>query len=72
MDLSSRGVTDEIQLGCHSNDLGEMFCMQISSSIAEKSILFDIVESVHNTVTKMASIPKFSRSLIRINTVRNY
>ena len=60
MDLSSHGVTDEIQLGYHSDNLGE-FVMQIRASIIEIYILFNIVESMHDTATKMVSIPMFSR-----------
>ena len=36
VDLSSHGVTDEIQLGCHSDNLGE-FVMQISAAIVKTS-----------------------------------
>ena len=66
MDLSSHGVTDDIP-----TTLEENFYMQISAMI-EKSILFNIVESMHDTVTKMVSISMFSRSIIRINTTRIY
>ena len=61
MDLSSHGVvTDEIQLGYHSDNLGEFFCMQISAAIIEKSVLFNSVESMHDNVTKMMSMLMFS------------
>ena len=33
-------------------------------------ILFNIGKSMHDTVTKMVSMPMFSRSMIRINTIR--
>ena len=46
--------------------------MQISAAIIEKSSLFNIVENIHDSVTKMVSIPMFSRSKISINTLRNY
>ena len=72
VDLSSYGVTDEIQLGYHSDNLGEFFFMQISASIIEISILFNIVESMNDTVTQMVSIPMFSRSVIMINTIWNH
>ena len=52
MDLSSHGVIDEIQLGCHSATLGEISFMQISASIIETSIVFNIVENMHDIVTK--------------------
>ena len=72
MDLSSHGVTDEIQLDDHSDNLGELFYMQISASIIEISIVFNIVESMHDTLTKMVSIPMFSRSVIVTNTIWNH
>ena len=49
----------------------EIFYMQISASIIETSILFNIVESMDDTFRNMVSIPMFSRSVIRINTTRN-
>jgi len=52
VDLSSHGVTDEFQLGYHSDNIGDFF-MQISASIIEKSILFNIVESMHDTVIQI-------------------
>ena len=52
--------------------LGNLFYMQISDSIIEISILFNIVESMNDTVTKMVSIPMFSRSLSMINTILNH
>jgi len=51
--------------------LGIFVYMQISAAIIEESILFNIIESMHNTFTKMVSIPMFSRSMIRINTIKN-
>ena len=51
MDLSSHGVTDEIQLGYHSLNLREHFYLQISTTIIEKSILFNTVEGMHDNVT---------------------
>ena len=35
VDLSPHAVTDEIQYGCHSSNLGD-FYMQISAAIIEK------------------------------------
>ena len=53
--------------------LGEMFyCKLVPPCIIEKSILFNIVESMHDTVTKMMSMRMFSRSMIRINTIWNH
>ena len=37
MDLSSHGVTGEIQLGYHSDNFGDYFYMQISAAIIEKN-----------------------------------
>ena len=51
--------------------LGNFFYMQIIASIIETSIVFNIVERMHDTVTKMVSIPMFSRTVIRINTIWN-
>ena len=51
--------------------LGKFVYMQISASTREKSILFNIVESVKDIVTNIASIPIFSRSIIKINFIRN-
>ena len=45
--------------------------MQVSASIIRHSILFNIVESMHDTLTKMVSVPMFSRSMIRIHTIWN-
>ena len=56
MDLSSHRVTAEIQLGYHSNNLGEFFYMQISTAIIEKSILFNTVESMHDNITNIMSM----------------
>jgi len=72
VDLSSHVVTDKIQLGCHFDNLGEFFYMQISAYIIEKSILFNIAESMHDTFIKIVSTPMFSRPIIRINTIRIY
>ena len=52
--------------------LGNFFNMQISTSIIETFILFNIVESMHDTLTQMVSIPMFSGSVIRINTIWNH
>ena len=50
-DFSSQGVNDEIHLRCHSDNIEEIFYVQLTSSIIE--ILFlNIVESMHDTVTK--------------------
>ena len=46
--------------------------MQISASIIVKSVLFNIVASMHDTVTQIVSIPMFSGSVIRINTIWNH
>ena len=72
MDLSSHGVTDEIQLGCHCDNLGEFFVMQISAAIIILyiTILLNIVKSMHDTLTQMVSILRFSRSVIRTSTIR--
>ena len=70
VDLSSHSVTDEIHLGCHSITLGEMIYIQISAAIIKKTILFNIDKSVHDTGTKVTSMPMFSRSIIRINTIK--
>ena len=59
MDLSSHGVTDEIQLGYHSDNLGEFFLMQISTAVIEKSILFNTVESMHDNVKNIMSMLMF-------------
>ena len=46
-----------IQLGCYSDNLGEsFFLMQISGAIIEKSIWFNIVESKHDTLTKINTV----------------
>ena len=47
MDLSSHGVTDEIQLGYHSDNLGDIFYMQINAAIIQTTILFNIVKCMH-------------------------
>ena len=60
MDLSSHRVTDEIQLGYHSDNFGEFLYMQISTAIIEKSILFNTVESMHDNVTKKMCMLMFS------------
>ena len=54
----------QIQLGCHSDNLGEFSYMQISASIIKINMLFNIVESMHDILTKMVSIAVFSRSVI--------
>ena len=48
VDLSSHRVTDEIQLGYHSDNLGDIFHRQIS---LKKSVLFNTVERMHDNVT---------------------
>ena len=50
--------------------LGNIFYMQISTAIIEKHIFLNIVESTHDINTKMESIPMFSWSRNRINTIR--
>ena len=50
--MKSRGVVTP-------TTLGTFFYMQISAYIIEKSILFNIVESMHDSVTKMVFIPAF-------------
>ena len=74
VDLSLHGVvnSDKFQFGYDSYNLGELFYMQISASISEKSILFNIVESMHDAVTQMLSIAMFPGSVIRINTIWNH
>ena len=52
--------------------LGNIFNMQISASIIENSILFNIVESMHDTLTLMVSTSMFSWSVVRINTISNH
>ena len=69
MDLSSCGVTYEIQLNCYSDNLEDFFYMQISAAI-KKTILFNIAKSMHDTFTNIVSMVMFSRSMIRINTIR--
>ena len=49
MDLSSHGVTDEIQLGCHSDNLGKLFFMQIIAASIQTTILFNIVKRIHGS-----------------------
>ena len=51
--------------------LGNLYYMQIGASIIEKYIGFNIVECMQDTVTKIVSIPMFSKSMIRVNTIRN-
>ena len=47
-------VTDEIQLGCYFDNLGEyIFYMQISAANIETPILFNIIISLHDTLIKM-------------------
>ena len=72
VDLSSHGITYEIKLRFQSDNLENCFYMQIGASIIEKSTLFNIVKSMDDTVIKMASIPIFSRSMIRINNIWNH
>ena len=60
MDLSSHRVTDEIQLGCHSDNHGEFVYMQISAAIIEKSVFFKILERMHDNVTNSMSMLTFS------------
>ena len=52
--------------------LGNFINMQISASIIENSILFNIVESMHDTLPLMVSISMFSWSVVRINTIWNH
>ena len=52
--------------------MGKFLYMQISTSIIETSIPFNIVDSMHSTVTIIVSIPMFSSSMIRLNAIKNY
>ena len=45
VDLTSDGVTDDIQLGLHAHNLGELFYIQISAAIIETFVLLNTVES---------------------------
>ena len=56
VDLSSHGVTDEIQLGSHFDNLGTFIYVQISAIIIENHIIFNIGKSMHDTVTKMVVV----------------
>ena len=49
VDLSSHGVTDQIQLGCHSDNLDNCF-MQIS---LKKLLFFRISESIHDNIKQI-------------------
>ena len=60
VDLSSHGVTDEFQLGYHSDNHGNILYMQSTTAIIEKSILFNTVECMHDNVTKSMSMLMFS------------
>ena len=71
VDLSSHGVTYEIQVGCLSVNLGD-FYMQISAAIIEKSNLFNIVKRMHDIFITIVFMPMFSRSVIRLNTIRKF
>ena len=69
--LSSHGVTHEIDMGLNSQ---EFFYMQISAAIIEKSILFNTIVSIHDSITKLVSIPMCSIpmcSIIMISTNQN-
>ena len=58
MDLSSHGVIDEIQLGCHS----DLVYMQISTAIIEKSVLFNTVESQkHYVYADVSMVNEYDR-----------
>ena len=50
--------------------LENFFYMQISVAIIEITILFNNVKNSHGTVKQMVYIPIFSRSMVRINTIR--
>jgi len=52
--------------------LGKLFYMQISAPIIETFILFTIVKHMHDTFTTIVSVAMFVRSVIRINTIKNY
>ena len=52
--------------------LGNNFYMQISATIIEIPVLFNIIKTMHDTVTKMVSIHMFSRSMISINTISKF
>jgi len=49
--------------------LGKFLYLQISASIVDKSIVFNIVESKHDIATELVSIPMFSRTMISISKV---
>ena len=73
MDLSSRGVTDEIQLGYHSDNLGEFFFICKLVPPLSKYLFYSILSKVCMILSqKMVSIPMFSRSVIMINTIWNH
>ena len=74
MDLSSHVSLMKSRWVIIPTTLGKFFYMQISASIIEKSMLFNIVESIymHDTLTKIVSIAMFSMSVIRINTIWNH
>ena len=44
--------------------------MQISAAILEKPILFNIIKTMHYTLTKMMTMAMLSRSVVRINAIR--
>ena len=69
VDLTSHGVTDEIQLGIHADNRGELFYIQISAAIIEKSVLFNTVESMHDNVTQIKSMLMFSWLMIMTGTI---
>ena len=69
-DLTSHGVTDEIQLGIHADNRGELFYIQISEAIIEKCVLLNTVESMHHNVTNFESMLMFSCLMIMTGTIR--
>ena len=50
--------------------LGKFLYMEISAAIVEIPISFNFVKNIHGTVTKIVSVPMCSRSVIKINTIR--
>ena len=55
MDLSSHGVTDEIQLGCHSHNIGNFLICKLVLPLS-----INTVESMHDNVTTIMYMLMFS------------
>ena len=72
VDLSSKGVTDEIQLGVIPTTMGT-FLMHIIAAIIEKAILYSTLSKVCMVLSQqIVYMAMFSRSVIRIKTIRNW